>query len=68
MRSVRSVPSVLSRHRRAIALAIFVSIALLLMLAQPVHAWLLSLFDAAEARIRERGMRGMVAFVLRAEL
>ena len=68
MRSVRSVPSVLSRHRRAVALAILVSIALLLMLAQPVHAWLLSLFDAAEALIRQRATWGMVAFVLLAAL
>ena len=68
MRSVRSVPSVLSRHHRAIPLAIFLSIALLLMLAQPVHAWLLSLFDAAEALIRQRATWGMVAFVLLAAL
>lgn len=65
---MRSVPSVLSRHHRAIALAIFVSIAVLLMLAQPVHAWLLSLFDAAEALIRQRATWGMVAFVLLAAL
>jgi uncharacterized membrane protein YdjX (TVP38/TMEM64 family) len=38
------------------------------MLAQPVHAWLLSLFDAAEALIRQRATWGMVAFVLLAAL
>jgi uncharacterized membrane protein YdjX (TVP38/TMEM64 family) len=68
MRSVKSVLSVLSRHHRVIALAILVSIALLLMLAQPVHAWLLSLFDAAESLIRQRATWGMVAFVLLAAL
>jgi len=62
------VPSVFSSHHRAIPLAIFLSIALLLMLAQPVHAWLLSLFDAAEALIRQRATWGMVAFVLLAAL
>jgi len=65
---MRSVPSVFSRHHRVIALAILVSIALLLMLAQPVHTWLLSLFDAAEALIRQRATWGMVAFVLLAAL
>jgi uncharacterized membrane protein YdjX (TVP38/TMEM64 family) len=65
---MRSAPSVLSRHHRGIALAILVSIALLLMLAQPVHAWLLSLFDAAESLIRQRATWGMVAFVLLAAL
>jgi uncharacterized membrane protein YdjX (TVP38/TMEM64 family) len=65
---MRSAPSVLSGHHRVIALAILVSIALLLMLAQPVHAWLLSLFDAAESLIRQRATWGMVVFVLLAAL
>ena len=50
------------------ALAILVCTALLLMLAEPVHAWLLSLFDAAESLIRQRATWGMVAFVLLAAL
>ena len=65
---MRSVRSVLSRHHRVIALAILVTIALLLMLAQPVHTWLLSLFDGAEALIRQRVPWGTVAFVLLAAL
>ena len=68
MNSVRSAPSVLAGHHRAPALAILVGIALLFMLAQPVHAWLLSLFDAAEVLIRQRATWGMVAFVLLAAL
>ncbi|HEY3116790.1 MAG TPA: VTT domain-containing protein [Chloroflexota bacterium] len=58
------VRSVLSRHHRVITVAILVTIALLLVIAQPVHTWLLSLFDAAEALIRQRDTGGMVAFVL----
>ena len=68
MSSVRSVPSVLAGRHRAPALAILVGIGLLLMLAQPVHAWLLSLFDAAEVLIRQRATWGMVAFVVLAAL
>jgi len=61
---MRSVRSVLSRHHRVIALAILVSIALLLMLAQPVHTWLLTLFEAAEGAMRDRAAWGMIVFVL----
>lgn len=61
---MRSVRSVLSRHRRAIGLAMLVTIASLVVLAQPVHTWLLSLFDGAEVLIRERDSWGMVVFVL----
>ena len=68
MGPVRSAPSVLSRHHRGLVLAILVGVALLLMLAQPVHAWLLSLFDAAEALIRQQATWGMVVFVLLAAL
>jgi uncharacterized membrane protein YdjX (TVP38/TMEM64 family) len=50
------------------AFAMLVGLALLLMLAQPVHAWLLSLFDAAESLIRQRATWGMVTFVLLAAL
>ena len=50
------------------ALTIFVGLVLLLMLAQPVHAWLLSLFEAAESLIRQRATWGMVTFVLLAAL
>ena len=65
---MRSVRSVLSRHHRVIALAILVTIALLLMLAQPVHTWLLSLFEAAEGAMRDRAAWGMIVFVLLAAL
>ena len=61
------MPSVLAGRHRAPALAILVGIGLLLMLA-PVHAWLLSLFDAAEVLIRQRATWGMVAFVVLAAL
>ena len=65
---MRSAPPVLSRHHRGLAFAMLVGLALLLMLAQPVHAWLLSLFDAAESLIRQRATWGMVTFVLLAAL
>jgi uncharacterized membrane protein YdjX (TVP38/TMEM64 family) len=63
-----SVRSVLSRDHRVISLTVLVTIALLLVLARPVHTWLLSLFDAAEVLIRERPSWGMLAFVLLAAL
>lgn len=65
---MRSAPSALSKHRRGVVLTILVGVALLLMLSQPVHTWLLSLFDAAEGLIRQRAAWGMVAFVLLAAL
>lgn len=39
-------------------------IATVLLVARPAHAWLLSLFTAAEGVIRERQAWGMVVFVL----
>lgn len=58
----------LSLHRRVIVLALVIVLAVLLMLAQPVHAWLLSLFEAAEAVVRKQPVWGMVVFVLMAAL
>jgi uncharacterized membrane protein YdjX (TVP38/TMEM64 family) len=50
-------------HRRVVVLALVIVLAVLLMMAQPVHAWLLSLFDAAESVVRQRPVWGMVVFV-----
>jgi uncharacterized membrane protein YdjX (TVP38/TMEM64 family) len=47
---------------------VLITVTLLLMVAQPAHTWLLSLFDETEALIRERPSWGMVAFVLLAAL
>jgi uncharacterized membrane protein YdjX (TVP38/TMEM64 family) len=51
------------RNRRLIALALLVLLAVLLTLARPVHAWLLSLFAQAESAIRQREEWGMLIFV-----
>lgn len=61
MRSVRSSPW---SHRRVIALGLLLTIAVLLVLARPAHAWLLSLFAQAESAIRQRETWGMIVFVL----
>jgi hypothetical protein len=47
---------------------VLVSLGLLLVLAEPVHAWLLSLFDAAAALIGDRDTWGMAVFVLLAAI
>ena len=65
MMLVRSAPW---SRRRVIALGLLLTIAVLLVLARPAHAWLLSLFDAAEAVVRHRPVWGMVVFVLLAAL
>ncbi|MEO7136810.1 MAG: VTT domain-containing protein [Gemmatimonadales bacterium] len=65
MRSVRSSPW---SHRRVIALGLLLTIAVLLVLARPAHAWLLSLFAQAESAIRHREAWGMIVFVLLAAL
>lgn len=65
MRSVRSSPW---SHRRVIALGLLLTIAVLLVLARPAHAWLLSLFAHAESAIRQREAWGMIVFVLLAAL
>ena len=65
MRSVRSSPW---SHRRVIALSLLLTIAVLLVLARPAHAWLLSLFAQAESAIRHREAWGMIVFVLLAAL
>ena len=43
-------------------------LAVLLVLAKPVHAWLLSLFDAGEQVVRHRSVWGMAVFVLLAAI
>jgi uncharacterized membrane protein YdjX (TVP38/TMEM64 family) len=55
-------------HRSVVALALLIVLAVLLVLAQPVHSWLLSLFDAADAVVRQQPLWGMVVFVLLAAL
>lgn len=65
MRSVRPSPW---SHRRVIALGLLLAIAVLLVLARPAHAWLLSLFAQAESAIRQRETWGMIVFVLLAGL
>ena len=65
---MRSVRPALWSHRRVIALGLVLTIAVLLVLARPVHAWLLSLFAQAESAIRQREAWGMIVFVLLAAL
>ncbi|HEX5963947.1 MAG TPA: VTT domain-containing protein [Gemmatimonadales bacterium] len=65
---MKSVRPVLLRHRRVFAVIILVTTAVLLVLAQPVHNWLLSLFDDATVLIRQRAAWGMLAFVVLAAL
>jgi uncharacterized membrane protein YdjX (TVP38/TMEM64 family) len=55
-------------HRRAVVLTLVMLLAVLLMLAQPVHAWLLSWFDAADVVVRQQPIWGPVVFVLLAAL
>jgi uncharacterized membrane protein YdjX (TVP38/TMEM64 family) len=55
-------------HHAGRGLALVIFLAVLLMVAQPIHAWLLSLFDAAESIVREQPQLGMVVFVLLAGL
>jgi uncharacterized membrane protein YdjX (TVP38/TMEM64 family) len=62
---VRSAPW---SHRRVIALGLLLTIAVLLVLARPAHAWLLTLFEAAEGVMRDRAAWGMIVFVLLAAL
>lgn len=52
------------RSRRVVVLALLVLVAVLLALARPVHAWLLSVFAEAESAIRQREAWGMLIFVL----
>jgi uncharacterized membrane protein YdjX (TVP38/TMEM64 family) len=63
-----SVSAILTRSRRILPLAVLVSLGLLFVLAEPVHAWLLSLFDAAAALIGDRDTWGMAVFVLLAAI
>ncbi|HEX7336902.1 MAG TPA: VTT domain-containing protein [Gemmatimonadales bacterium] len=53
----------MERSRRVIVLALLVLLAVSLVLARPVHAWLLSLFAEAESIIRQREVWGMTLFV-----
>ena len=53
-----------SMRYRVLALSILLAAAVLLVIARPVHAWLLSLFDSAGALIGQRSTEGMIVFVL----
>ena len=64
----RAGRSGLWRGRRLVVLAVLVALATVLLLAQPVHAWLLSLFGTVEHLIRHRPAWGMLAFVVLAAL
>ena len=63
-----SVSAILARSRRILPIAILVSIGLLLVLAEPVHAWLLSVFETAAALIGDQDTWAMVVFVLLAAI
>jgi uncharacterized membrane protein YdjX (TVP38/TMEM64 family) len=56
--------SVVFGHRGLRGMALLITGALLLVLAEPVHRWLLSLFELAEGPIRERSSWGVIVFVL----
>ena len=56
------------RNRRLAVLGILVTIATAILLARPVHEWLLSLFGSVEQLIRHRPLLGMLAFVVLAAL
>ena len=58
-----SLSGMLAGSRRIVPIVLLVSLSLLLVLAPPVHAWLLSLFDWAAALIEQRAMWGMIVFV-----
>jgi uncharacterized membrane protein YdjX (TVP38/TMEM64 family) len=60
--------AILRGSRRILPIAVLVSLGLLLVLAQPVHAWLLSVFDTAATMIGGRDAWGMVIFVLLAAI
>lgn len=53
---------------RFAVLGILVTIATAILLARPVHEWLLSLFGSVEHLIRHRPLLGMLAFVVLAAL
>ena len=54
--------------RRLISVILLLVVALLVTVLSPVHSWLLSLFEHAEAVMRERETLGIVLFVLLAAL
>jgi uncharacterized membrane protein YdjX (TVP38/TMEM64 family) len=56
------------KSRRLVTLSVLVLVAVLLVLARPLHTWLLSLFDQAELAMREREVWGVIIFVLLAAL
>jgi uncharacterized membrane protein YdjX (TVP38/TMEM64 family) len=63
-----SMSAMLRGSRRVLPIAVIVSLGLLLVLARPVHAWLLTAFDAAATLIGDRDTLGMVVFVLLAAI
>jgi uncharacterized membrane protein YdjX (TVP38/TMEM64 family) len=60
--------AILRGSRRILPIGVLVSLGLLLVLAQPVHAWLLSVFEGAATLIGEQDTWAMVVFVLLAAL
>lgn len=63
-----SLSAILRGSRRILPIAVLVSLGLLLVIARPVHAWLLSVFDGAATLIGDRDAAGMIVFVLLAAL
>ena len=63
-----SMSDILRGSRRILPIAVLVSLGLLLVLARPVHGWLLSVFDGAATLIGDRNAWGMVVFVLLAAI
>lgn len=59
-----TISAILRGSRRILPIGVLVSLGLLLVIAQPVHAWLLSVFDEAATLIGDRDTWGMVVFVL----
>jgi uncharacterized membrane protein YdjX (TVP38/TMEM64 family) len=58
-----SLSGMLARSRRIVPIVLLVCLSLMLVLAPPVHAWLLSLVDWAAAMIDQRATWGMIVFV-----
>lgn len=66
--AMNSLSGTLAGSRRIVPIVLLVSLSLLLVLAPPVHVWLLSLFERAAAVIDERATWGMIVFVLLAAI
>ena len=62
------ISAMLTGSRRILPIAVLVSLGLLLVLAQPVHTWLLSIFEQAATLIGDRAAWAMAVFVLLAAI